>query len=529
MRWLFVLLIACGGSTETPSPAPSAPSAIAAKCTGSAARKPGQHDVLLLTIDTLRADRLGYAGHAAASTPNLDALAQRGQAFLQATTPLPRTTPALASMLTGLQPHHHGAREVGDKITVKRTIATQLQAHGWKTIGVSAMKVAGPDQGLDAGFMKFTVEHDARAMDLTKTALELAGEVDESCPLMLWIHFADPHFPYLPPKGAPQPDGATCRTLGEKAAKGKVRRYKLFSDMGGMASRALEDCKALYDAEIAYTDTAVGSLMDGLRTLGRTDPLTVFTADHGENMGEWGLFYEHGPNVHDASLNIPMVMAGPGIPSGRSLQVARLEDVRPTLQAMLKVDDPSETTDGADLSKRWRAQELGPQIALAESGSALHTRLTDYLVTGRKSRMHCINGERFSLCRTSKGRETLYDRNSDPHLRKDVLKTHPEQASGLRTAWKDWPVERTRQRVARTTRFSLVARPQLSGGYDKALYDHRADPGLLNDVSSIHPAEFKRLDDALTTWAAQLDDKPTEIEERSLETEEAMRSLGYIE
>ncbi len=525
MSWLL-LLLACGGKPDT---VPVATPPHAEACPDG--RQPGQPDVILLTIDTLRADRLGYAGYASAQTSHLDALAARGQAFLQATTPLPRTTPALASLLTGLQPHHHGSREVGDRVTVDRTLATQLRNRGWRTVGVSAMQVVSPDQGLDVGFQAFEVHHDARAQDLSATALALADEVPGACPLMLWIHYADPHFPYLPPAGFPQPKATKCRALGKKAAAGKLRRVRLFSDKGGLATEILPECSQLYDAEIGYVDTAVGTLLSGLADRGRTDPLVVFTADHGENLGEWGLFFEHGPNVHDASLRVPLVIAGPGIPPARSEAVARLEDVVPTLEALLQIPaDERLPTDGEDLSARWRTGAAGPQLALGESGSALHARLSDYLVTGRKHRMHCINGPRFSLCRSSK-RTTwrLYDRTSDPHLQNSVLHEHPAKAAALREAWTRWPVERTRQRVARTERFSLVARPQLAGGYASALYDHRADPAMRTDVSTRHPEEAARLQTALTAWAAEVDANQTTVKARSRETEEAMRSLGYIE
>ena len=172
------------------------------------------------------------------------------------------------------------------------------------------------------------------------------------------------------------------------------------------SSRALAGCSALYDAEITATDAAVGRLLDGLKQRGRANPLIAFTADHGENMGEWGLFFEHGPNVHDASLRVPLVLAGPGVPPARSEAVARVEDIAPTLEAILGLSSTERLpSDGDDLSARWKHTATKPEIAFAESGSALHARLTDYLVSGRKQRLHCINGPQLSLCRTGKGKE----------------------------------------------------------------------------------------------------------------------------
>jgi arylsulfatase A-like enzyme len=519
LHLLIGLLLGC----SQPKPAPLLPHQL------SCAANPSGPDVLLLTIDTLRADRLGYAGHTAASTPSLDALAASGQAFLQATTPLPRTTPALASLLTGLRPHHHGAREVGDSITVDQTIATALQGAGWRTLALSAMKVASPDQGLGVGFDAFDVHHDVRAAELTAAALARVDQVPSDCPMMLWVHYADPHFPYLPPPDAPQPEGQPCRELGERAAAGKLRRYALFGDLGGKATRALPSCSELYDAEISATDAAVGQLLDGLSGRGRS-PVVVFTADHGENLGEWGLFYEHGPNVHDASLRVPLIIAGPGVPVGRSEAVARIEDIVPTLGSLLHLPALGALpSDGQDLSARWLGTGAGPTLAFGESGSALHARLTDYLVTGRAHRLRCINGPRYSLCKTGKNRELLYDRSTDPLLKTNILSSQASEAERLRSAWTHWPVERTRQRVVRTERFSMVARPQLSGGYATTLYDHRADPALSTDVSAQHPELARSLGAALKDWGEELDGTSGGTEARSEETEAAMRSLGYLE
>jgi hypothetical protein len=210
--------------------------------------------------------------------------------------------------------------------------------------------------------------------------------------------------------------------------------------------------------------------------------------------------------------------------------VARLQDIAPTLESLLGLPlDQRLPSDGADLSRGWTGADTGPGIALAESGSALHARLTDYLVTGRKQRLHCINGPRFSLCRTGKNKETLHDRQSDPLLKSNIMAKNRARADVLREAWKRWPVERTRQRVARTSRFSLVARPLLEGGYGHALYDHRQDQAMVHDLSAEHPAVAQRLQAVLESWSAEVDGTTERVTERSAQTEAAMRALGYLE
>jgi len=483
---------------------------------------PGVPEILVITVDTLRADRLGFAGHTAAHTPNLDALAHTGRWFSQATTPLPRTTPALASLHTGLWPHHHGAREVGDTIGPADTVASRLAAAGWRTLAASAMQVAGPEQGMDRGFDTFHLAHDARADDLTSAALAMVRS-DRDRPTFLWVHYADPHFPYLPPAGGPlNPDAPRCRRLIEAIEDRRIRRAAVYADRSGRASDALADCRQLYDAEIAAVDHAIGTLLAEWRRARGTDGWTVLSADHGENQGEDGLFYEHGPNVHDASLVVPLVIAGPGVQPGRDDGVARLEDLLPTALGWAGVAPP-QTLDGVDLRPRLAGGEGGPTLAFAESGSALHATLFDYVVSGR-ARMYCVNGPRYSLCRSRRGEQTLHDQRSDPDLKHDLSATLPQVVAELQAVEKRWPPESARQRTVRSAHFKLVATPHSSGEYRTALYD-LSDPAG-RDVSDEQPEVLARLLDAMDVWDAPT---PQTGAERSDEELQMLRELGYVE
>lgn len=455
--------------------------------------------VLWLTVDTLRADRLGFAGHDAARTPNLDALAARGRVFPRATTPLPRTTPALATALTGRLPDHHGSAEVGDPIRDDvQTLAAHLTAQGWHTIGRSAMQVAGPEQGLDRGFADFAVRHDAAAADLVSETLDALRSAPAGQQRFVWLHLADPHFPYLP-EGATGP----CADLGRDAAEGKARRVDWFADMGGRSAAVLEDCSQLYDAEIAAVDAAVGPLLDAL-----PEALVVFSADHGEHLGEQGIFFEHGPTVHPADLSIPLVVAGPGIEAGRDDRLAQLQDLAPTTLAQLAL--PPLDTDGVDL--------LGGEprtIARARSGSALQARLTSVLVAGRGKRW-CLHGPRWSRCVTPR-KVTLHDRDADPTLSKDVSAKHPDVAEAMAAHAAKWKPEGAREHVVFDGEHALVARPKLEGGYDAQLL-RASDRSPVDDLEVRTRLEH-RLPAAL----------PIRASERSTEELERLRALGYVE
>lgn len=486
----------------------------------------GPPDVVIVSVDTLRADRLGFAGQPAAHTPALDALAASGHVFEQATTPFPRTTPALSSLQTGLWPHHHGSREVGQPMTADQTLATRLRAGGWQTLAISAIRVASPEQHLDRGFDRFEVLHDLPAPQVTAAALSAVDALGADRPAYLWVHYSDPHFPYLPdPSGPLQPEAPRCRELGRQAASGALRREQLFSNRDGLAASVLEECVALYDAEVAVVDAAVGALLDGLgQRRGGRPRYVVLTADHGESHGEGGLFFEHGPDVGDACLRVPLVIAGPGIDPGRDAGVARLEDVAPTLLEAVGLPVP-DGLDGLPLGARLRGGSGGAPAALAESGSALHPPLFGYLVSGR-SRRWCVNDEVWSWCFLGpKLGAGLFDHRADPELKHDRQDEQPEIAARLRAAAERWKPEQARERTVRTATRKLVSTPVLDGGRRLALYAVDAH-GSSTPVDD--PEALAALTSVLDGFSAALD-APPGTADRTDEQLEALRSLGYVE
>lgn len=468
-------------------------------------------DVLVVTVDTLRADRLGFAGHDDARTPALDALAARGRTFTQAITPLPRTTPALASLLTGQAPHRHGSREVAVPLDEDvDTLATLLSRRGWATAAVSAMRVASPEQGFDRGFGSFLVAHDAPAATIAGMA-ERHLSIDAS--LFLWVHFADPHFPYTPYGG-----DSACAQL-EKLGE-RIGRAAVFSNRDGHAADALPDCKRRYDEEIARVDEAIGSLLAQFEAR-PGDGVVVFTADHGEHLGEEKLYYEHGPTVHDANLRVPFVVAGPGVAQGRDRGVFSLIDVVPSLLSLIGEDVPG-GLDGEDLSARWRGAKPEDGRRFAESGSALQVRLFESLVSGRTFHW-CLNEGNFSLCHRKRWKDgpRLYRHDRDPAMKHDVSSAYPGVRQRLVAAAERWPPESARERTVRTSRYKLVARPTVEG-YATTLYDLTL-PGV--DVTASFPEVAAELTAALDAWVAP---RPTAFE-RDEATLEALRSLGYVE
>ncbi|MEM9554120.1 MAG: sulfatase [Acidobacteriota bacterium] len=537
-------------------------------------------DLVLVTIDTVRADHLPLPPGAPAVTPTFTRLAEEGTVFTAATTPLPRTTPALVSLLTGLQPHRHGSREVLDRperdVVDGLWLAQRLAADGYRTIGVSASAAADSAMGLDAGFESFV---DARELPATTaehvTDAALAHLPDEATPLFLWVHYLDPHFPYEPPAQF-VPDGldpTPCtsllghleETVGVPAAGGW-----LVADRGGDSSAALSVCRQLYAAEIAFVDEQVRRLLDGLgtRRAARGEPLVVITSDHGEHLGEAGLYYEHGPSVHDAAVRVPLIVHGPGIAARVDDAPVRLEDLAPTLLELLSAEPVTDglvadglatdglvadglatnslatnRLDGVSVAERLRprsgvlrrlraapsnASGTDEPAALAESGSALFPEVVHFLHSGRADDLSCLNVRQYSLCARPDETPRLFDHRADPHFTHDLAKEEPAVYRRMLAARALWPPEQARERMLRTARWKLVDQPLAQGGHRRRLFDLEATAadGAAVDVAREHPDVVERLGARLDAWAAQL--PAVGQVERSDEELEALRSLGYI-
>ena len=511
-------------------------------------------DVLIVTVDTLRADRLGLYGHADAVTPNFDRLGALGRRFDAAYTPFPRTTPALATLLTGRWPQVHGSREVSQPVKKDQSfLAQSLKTLGFTTLGVSANGAAGERQNLAEGFDDMISAHElgrTRAVSVTDAAVNLLQGHQDAERLFLWVHYVDPHFPYIPhPDAVADADtpskelDGSCAELVRYAEKDRSHTAHVVSNRDGRSAAALADCKRVYDQEIAVVDRELGRLFAAWaearggsaqahtsadpisRTLGTT--LVIATADHGENQGEWELYYQHGPNVHDASLRVPLILAGPGIETGVDADVAGLEDIMPTVLAALgmpKKERPP--SDGVDLSTP--AQERAERRYFAESGSALLLESFRYVTSGRADRRNCTNGPRFSLCEDEDGSLRLYDHLADPDLTEDLSAVEVEHARALVRLRRQWPPESSRQRSVRQGPYKLVEIPRLHGGYDRALFHTMDDPAESVDLAKDHPQLVDALGQALDTWTATLPSHAG-LGELSPEEEQELRALGYID
>jgi arylsulfatase A-like enzyme/tetratricopeptide (TPR) repeat protein len=302
-------------------------------------------NVLFVTIDTLRADRVGCYGHAAAATPTLDGLAARGVRFETAVAHVPLTGPSHACLLTGLTPLGHGFRDNGGFVLAPgvKTAAEDFRAAGYRTAafvsGFPLDRRFGFDRGFDTyddhlpqGNDRRRTPYVERFADATTDAVLRWLAAPSGTPFFLWVHYYDPHAPYEPP--------------------------------GALAERFRA---APYDGEIAFVDSQLARLLRALEERGALARTVVLvTADHGEGLGEHGEA-THGLFLYDAMIRVPWILAGPGIAAGRvASTVARGIDVLPTLLDLAGLR-AARAVEGRSLRPAVDGREMSDAPAYAES------------------------------------------------------------------------------------------------------------------------------------------------------------------
>ena len=383
---LFLLLI-CGCRTPTEDSQKTKPAA-----------KWNPFNIVVVTVDTLRPDHLGCYGHTGIKTPHLDRLAEKGTLFENAVCQVPITPPSHASMFTGTYPGVHNVRNVAgfNLDPSHRTLATMLQERGWQTAAFVGAAVLAKTTGLNQGFQTYDdkmndpeLGGDApqlRAERVVDRALEWLKKQSKNVPFFLWVHVYDPHAPYEPPNP-----------------------FKT------------QYVKAPYDGEVAYVDRELGRLFEGVENgFPRDKTVVTMLSDHGESLSEHGE-PTHGVFLYDATLRIPWIMAGPGIPAGKRVKdQARTIDLLPTLVNLLQGEIPLEC-QGTSLLPALDGQKVKTDVAYAES-------LMPKIDMGW-AELRAMRTAKWKYVRAP--RAELYDLEKDPHELVNVIQNHGDEAEKL--------------------------------------------------------------------------------------------------
>ena len=363
--------------------------------------RPGDLNLIVLTLDTLRADRLGCYGSPDGATPNLDALAREGIVFENATSTVPLTLPSHSTIFTGLNPPRHGVRDnggffLGEDAT---TMAERLRAAGFETGAFVAAWVLDSKWGLAQGF-----DHYSDHFDLSKHKTLSLGSVQKrgdevvndalgwlegvkDARFFAWIHLYDPHTPYTPP---------------EPYASRYPRRP--------------------YVGEVAYTDEQVGRVLQWLRDRGLDErTLVVVVADHGESLGEHGE-QTHAYFVYDSSMHVPLIVRTPWGDRGRVAGQVTTADILPTVLDLVGLP-PEQGIDGRSLALAvTRPQAEVSHTAYLETYFPRYHFGWQHLRAARDGRYKYIDAPE----------PELYDLAADPGETKNIYKSHGARGEPLR-------------------------------------------------------------------------------------------------
>mgnify|MGYP001194467105 CR=1 FL=1 len=374
--------------------------------------------ILLVTLDTTRADAIGPEAKGV-ETPAFNALATRGRRFRQAYAPAPETLPSHASMFTGLYPAGHGVHENARTVPARHPhAAEQLQRGGYRTAAFVSAFVLARRFGLARGFETYddelagAVERSAR--DTTERALAYLEAVGRDRPLLLWVHYFDPHAPYAPPE--------PFRT-----------RYATQPYLG----------------EVAAMDEQLGRLVAAFERRAPGPVAIVVASDHGEGLGDHGEL-QHGHLLYQPTMHVPLVVVGPGIEPGVSDAPVSLRRIHHTLVDWAGLDPSGEAT-------RHSLRAGAPEVVLGEA-------MKPFLSYGWQPQIMAVEGTKKAIYA---GRYEVYDVAADPGERRNLEPVSGVPAS-LRRATDGYPVPTPGATPAADTLTDEARRQLASLGYVSA-------------------------------------------------------------
>jgi arylsulfatase A-like enzyme/cytochrome c-type biogenesis protein CcmH/NrfG len=370
---------------------------------GGPTSKPTARNLLVITVDTLRADHVGAYGWSRARTPALDGLAKGGALFDRAYAVAPMTLPSHATLMTGRYPPGHGSRDNGLRVSpTVPTLASELHARGFRTAAFVAAFPLDHQFGLNRGFDVYSDRLGRDAAGKPANERPASQVVDEAIAWLrtkdqgprtkdqffLWIHLFEPHAPY----GDPSSPSAAARPVLER-----------------------------YDEEIATADREIGRLLGAVGPA-IPDTLIIAAGDHGEAFGEHGE-YAHSIFVYDTTLRVPLLMGGPGIRAGvRIAEPVTLADVAPTVMRLLGA--PMTDVDGVDLSP---ALDGMPLTSL--EGRELYAESFAPAIEFGWAPLRAIRSGPWKLVAAPK--PELFDIDKDPGEQMNLFSSQPDIARAL--------------------------------------------------------------------------------------------------
>jgi len=381
-------------------------------------------NLVIVTIDTLRADRLGVYGYFRDTTPFLDALAGESLVFERCLAPMATTFPSHLSLFTGTYPEETGAvanADVGGLAFVPtenlRSLTGVLREGGYRTAGFVSATPLKRYSGIDAGFEHFDEPEglQRRAGETNERVKEwLSGQNDE--PFFLWVHYFDPHTPY----DAPEPFGSRFQEEPEQDRYLAARGFR----------NTWAEVNNRYDGEVSYVDHELARLVNEVKARPKVWERTVLVVvgDHGEGLGQHGQ-PQHG-SVWAEQLHVPLLIRIPGVARARIDRLMSMADVVPTLMGFIEMPGEEGLLRQASGVDRLASDEETPFILSQESSAPWK------LGSGVSGPRYVLTGEEWKLIYDADGarprkRSGLFRISEDPYELEDVRDDHPDVAASL--------------------------------------------------------------------------------------------------
>jgi len=437
--------------------------------TGLLARE--RPNVLLITIDTLRADHLGSYAYDRETSPALDELARRGVLFEKAITQRTNTMPSLATLLTGTYPPTH--RVLNNQQLLQDynlTLAEILREHGYTTCAVISNPGLTSKFNYNQGFDEY--QHTDAIFDIhgeellesrhLNVLILQALERIRDRRFFYWVHYRDPHTPYVVPAeyrrlftGDERASAHRGRPAPNQKAFGRFREADEFY----ASSEELDFGISQYDAEIKFNDDSLAVLFDELARYGLwDDTLVIVTSDHGESLGEQGRYYEHGASVTDDNARVPLIVVHPKLRAGHRAEVpVSLVDVAPTILDLLGIEQPPEIQGKSFASMlvgeerpdfrpyhftigdfRWGYQTHAVATSSFRLVFDADERWVPFDALVERATALWVPEEDFNVYRYRHIRRTLYDLVGDPAERENVYGERGDVAGRLSRVLWEW-------------------------------------------------------------------------------------------
>jgi len=317
-----------------------------------------EYNIILITIDTLRADHLHCYEYKYKTSPNIDAFAKKSIFFDYAYCPIPKTSASFASMMTGLHPFIHKTKPNQGHLKKEYiTLAEALKLKGYYNVAIvdnaNLSKKFYFNQGFDDYVQvwdKIRKKEESTPF-ITKSVISFLEKKTKG-PFFLWANYIETHTPYMPPKEfiESRPKGRDINKVEHKIVVGMKKYIKQNPDEGYYIS--------LYDGAVKYVDYEIGKIIDVIFKKGLDkNSIIIITADHGEDLGEYNFYFDHGPLTFNAASRVPLIVSIPGLNKRRIKYPVSIMDIYPTILNIAGLKTPYEI-QGIDLFKGNRNRHL---------------------------------------------------------------------------------------------------------------------------------------------------------------------------